>query len=97
LHAVLLERGLTLGDEIGVDHKTVERWVADRQPYRKHRYIVATRLKKDESYLWPGALPRDRGVDFTRVYGVLPCSISASGAPHDGLTQLRRPGRINGQ
>jgi lambda repressor-like predicted transcriptional regulator len=63
LRAALLERGLTpavLGQEVGVDHKTVERWIAGRTPYRKHRYMVAARLGMDEAYLWPDALSRDQ-------------------------------------
>jgi transcriptional regulator with XRE-family HTH domain len=63
LRAALLERGLTpaaLGDELGVDHKTVERWLSGRVPYRRHRYAVASRLKLDEAYLWPGALSREQ-------------------------------------
>lgn len=63
LRAALLERGLTpavLGEELGVDHKTVERWVSGRVPYRRHRYAVAARLAVDEAYLWPDALSRDQ-------------------------------------
>jgi transcriptional regulator with XRE-family HTH domain len=63
LRAALLERGLTpstLGEQLGVDHKTVERWIAGRVPYRKHRYEVASRLGMDEAYLWPGALSREQ-------------------------------------
>src|ERR1017187_6356851 len=63
LRAALLERGLTpstLGERLGVDHKTVERWIAGRVPYRKHRYEVASRLGMDEAYLWPGALSREQ-------------------------------------
>ena len=63
LRAALLERGITpadLGEELGVDHKTVERWVAGRTPYRKHRYGVAARLGVDEAYLWPDALSHDQ-------------------------------------
>jgi transcriptional regulator with XRE-family HTH domain len=59
LRAALLERGLTpakLSDELGVDHKTVERWVGGRLPYRRHRYALAARLGVDEVYLWPDAL-----------------------------------------
>ena len=62
LRAALLERGLTpvvLGDELGVDHKTVERWIGGRVPYRKYRYAVASRLGVDEVYLWPDALARE--------------------------------------
>ena len=63
LRATLLERGITpaaLGDELGVDHKTVERWIAGRLPYRRHRYAVAARLGVDEAYLWPDALSREQ-------------------------------------
>ena len=62
LRAALLERGITpaaLGEELGVDHKTVERWISGRVPYRRHRYAVASRLRVDEVYLWPDALPRE--------------------------------------
>lgn len=63
LRTALLEHGLTpqsLGERLGVDHKTVERWVAGRMPYRRHRYAVASELGKDEAYLWPGALSREQ-------------------------------------
>ena len=63
LRATLLERGLTpatLGDEVGVDPKTVERWISGRVPYRKHRFAVASRLGVDEKYLWPGALSKEQ-------------------------------------
>src|SRR5258707_884047 len=63
LRVVLLEHGLTpamLGDRLGVDHKTVERWIAGRIPYRKYRYAVAAQLMVDESYLWPDALSREQ-------------------------------------
>jgi hypothetical protein len=63
LRVALLEHGLTpamLGDWLGVDHKTVERWIAGRLPYRKYRYAVAAQLMVDESYLWPDALSREQ-------------------------------------
>ncbi|WP_067829688.1 helix-turn-helix domain-containing protein [Actinomadura kijaniata] len=63
LRAALLERGLTvatLAEHIGVDQKTVERWITkDRTPYRRHRFAVASRLGVDETYLWPQALTSD--------------------------------------
>jgi transcriptional regulator with XRE-family HTH domain len=77
LRAALLERGLTparLGDEIGVDHKTVERWVSGRVPYRRHRYAVAAQLKMDEAYLWPDALSADQvaAASDSEVVGIFP-------------------------
>jgi len=62
LRAALLERGITpaaIGGELGVDQKTVERWINGRIPYRRHRYALATRLGVDEVYLWPDALSAD--------------------------------------
>src|SRR5690349_24605211 len=64
LRAALLQRGVTpadLAEQIGVDPKSVERWITqDRVPYRKHRYKVAALLGTDESSLWPGALSREQ-------------------------------------
>jgi lambda repressor-like predicted transcriptional regulator len=64
LRAALLEHGLTpaaLGEEVGVDPKTVERWVTlGRLPYRRTRYVVASRLGVDEAYLWPDALSKEQ-------------------------------------
>ena len=62
LRAALLEHGITpatIGGELGVDHKTVERWLAGRLPYRKYRYALAARLGLDEVYLWPDGLPNE--------------------------------------
>jgi transcriptional regulator with XRE-family HTH domain len=45
LRAALLERGLTptkLGEELGINTKTIERWINGRLPYR--RYAVAAQL-----------------------------------------------------
>src|SRR3954453_8742990 len=63
LRGALLQRGVTpdeLADAVGVDRKTIERWVAGRVPYRRHRYQVASRLGMDETYLWPGALAAEQ-------------------------------------
>jgi hypothetical protein len=64
LREALLQRGISVGElaaEVGVDRKTVERWITrdDRMPYRKYRYAVAARLGLDENYLWPEAITRD--------------------------------------
>jgi transcriptional regulator with XRE-family HTH domain len=63
LRAALLQRSMTpdaIADRIGVDRKTVERWISGRTPYRRHRYAMASTLGLDEGYLWPEALSREQ-------------------------------------
>src|SRR5215207_5883651 len=64
LRVALFEHGLTpsvLAESLGVDAKTVERWITQgRAPYRKHRLKVAGLLGVDEAILWPGALSPDQ-------------------------------------
>lgn len=41
-------------DAVGVDHKTVERWITkDRTPHRRTAIAAASLLKEDPAYLWP--------------------------------------------
>jgi transcriptional regulator with XRE-family HTH domain len=77
LRAALLQQGLTiatLAESIGVDEKTVERWITqDRVPYRRHRYAAASRLGTDETYLWPDALTQEQvtsasGSELVTIY-----------------------------
>jgi transcriptional regulator with XRE-family HTH domain len=63
LRTALLQRGVTpveLAETVGVDPKTIERWIGGRIPYRRHRHQVAVRLGVDETYLWPGALAAEQ-------------------------------------
>ena len=64
LRAAIAEAGLTsesLGEALSVDPKTIDRWVGiGRIPHRRSRQATATRLGKDEHYLWPGALSESR-------------------------------------
>ncbi|MBO0609351.1 XRE family transcriptional regulator [Myceligenerans salitolerans] len=57
LRAAMTDKGLTiqqLGEEVGVDPKTVERWITkDRTPHRTHRMKTAAVLGKTDVYLWP--------------------------------------------
>ena len=90
LRAALLQRGITpalLGEELGVDHKTVERWIAGRIPYRKFRFAVAARLKVDEAYLWPGALSKEQvaAASESEILAVYP---HRSQVPRDTWEQL---------
>ncbi|MCA1228642.1 DUF5919 domain-containing protein [Saccharopolyspora sp. 6M] len=46
-----------LADAVGVDPKTVSRWISGgRAPYPKHRYRAAAALQRSEQYLWPNAV-----------------------------------------
>jgi transcriptional regulator with XRE-family HTH domain len=38
---------------LGVDPKTVQRWLAGRVPHPRHRWAVADLLQRDERELWP--------------------------------------------
>jgi transcriptional regulator with XRE-family HTH domain len=92
LRAALLERGLTptaLGDHLGVDHKTVERWISGRTPYRRHRYAVAAKLGVDEVYLWPNALTREQvaAASDEELLAIYP---HRSDVPRDAWQQLFR-------
>ena len=64
LRDALMSAGQTTGtaaEHIGVDAKTVERWLTqDRVPYPRHRGSLAALLGRSESYLWPGAVPAQR-------------------------------------
>lgn len=42
-----------LADTVGVDIKTVERWLTGRIPYARHRRAVARALNSTEHELWP--------------------------------------------
>lgn len=64
LRDTMLRNGITptaVAEHIGVDPKTVERWITqDRLPYPKHRHAIAAMMKETESYLWPGAYSAER-------------------------------------
>jgi hypothetical protein len=55
---------LTIPDvaaQVGVDPKTVERWITlGRVPHRSHRWATASLLGTDEAYLWPEVMDDTR-------------------------------------
>jgi hypothetical protein len=55
---------LTIPDvaaHVGVDPKTVERWISlGRVPHRSHRWATASLLGTDEAYLWPEVMDDTR-------------------------------------
>ena len=64
LRDALATAGLTTIDAaeaVGVDAKTVERWMTQaRTPYARHRGKLAALVGLSESYLWPTAVPPER-------------------------------------
>jgi hypothetical protein len=65
----LLRRGLAPADvaaKIGVDYKTVERWITKgRTPYAKHRHTIAALVHESENYLWPDAIAPERVAEIS--------------------------------
>jgi transcriptional regulator with XRE-family HTH domain len=58
LRAAVVSSGLGIdgvANRLGVDRKTIERWIAGRVPYRRHQYALAAVLSLDVAYLWPDA------------------------------------------
>jgi len=64
LRDALGHAGVTYVDaatHIGVDPKTVQRWVtADRVPYPRHRNALCALVEESEAYLWPDAFTNER-------------------------------------
>ena len=55
-----------IASELGVDPKTVERWVTQsRLPYPRHRNRLAAVLRETESYLWPRSVSEDRQAELS--------------------------------
>jgi transcriptional regulator with XRE-family HTH domain len=68
LRHALQEAGLDVDDvarAAGVSHRTVERWVAGRPPYPRHRHAIARLVNRDEAYLWPGVASHDPAASAT--------------------------------
>ena len=43
-----------LARDVGVDPKTVQRWLAGRVPHPRHRWKICDLLAQSEQHLWPG-------------------------------------------
>jgi hypothetical protein len=53
---------------VGVDVKTVERWISKgRVPYRAHRTATAALLRTTEAFLWPEVLDDPRATSTSRA------------------------------
>jgi transcriptional regulator with XRE-family HTH domain len=56
LRAAIHQAGFSaegIAEQLGVDRKTVWRWIAGQVPYKKHQHAVAGALGVDPGYLWP--------------------------------------------
>ena len=65
----------SVAERIGVDPKTVERWVLlERLPHRAHRRAAADLLEQDEAFLWPALLndPQTQAASESEVLRVYP-------------------------
>ncbi|MFI7522987.1 XRE family transcriptional regulator [Micromonospora globbae] len=64
LRDAILRNGMTpaaIAEKIGVDPKTVERWITqERTPYPRHRHAIAALVRESESYLWPNAVTPEK-------------------------------------
>ncbi|WP_224402153.1 DUF5919 domain-containing protein [Pseudonocardia sp. ICBG1034] len=92
--------GLTtekVADHIGVDPKSVERWITrDRTPYPKNRHGIAALLRESEAYLWPSAVSDAKATEASgsEVVQVYP---SRSAIPRDLWDRLldQATGRVD--
>ncbi|MCF4123222.1 helix-turn-helix domain-containing protein [Antribacter sp. KLBMP9083] len=71
LRAAMTDKGMSiqqLGEEVGVDPKTVERWITkDRMPHQTHRMKTASVLGKTVVYLWPSTESDPRSQSAARA------------------------------
>jgi transcriptional regulator with XRE-family HTH domain len=61
LHVAMSRTGMTpaaLAGKVGVDPKTVARWLGGRIPHPRHRSQVAQVLREDEDVIWSGLVKR---------------------------------------
>ena len=71
LRTAIIDSGLSvqdLGEQVGVDPKTVERWITkNRLPHRTHRMKTASVLAKTDVFLWPATESDPRTRSATRA------------------------------
>ncbi len=81
-------RTADVAERIGVDPKTVERWITKgRLPHRTHRVAVAQALGVDEAYIWPEVLA-EKVTQSASVAELLELHPSRAAVPHAVWQQL---------
>ena len=81
-------RPAELAERIGVDAKTVERWITKgRLPHRTHRVAVASALDVEEAYIWPEVIdsPATQSASVAELLALHP---TRAAIPHDTWAQL---------
>ncbi|WP_422774810.1 XRE family transcriptional regulator [Plantactinospora sp. WMMC1484] len=71
-----------LGQRIGVDIKTIDRWIGGRVPHRRNRLAVAAALGEEEAALWPTARP-DQAPGFASTGEVVSAYAHRAEVPTD--------------
>lgn len=106
LRSAIVESGMSLaefGDAVGVDPKTVERWITkDRVPHRAHRLKSAGVLGRTDVFLWPTTESDPRSLaaakaEFVDLYpnrGSVPSStwVELLDSAHDSIDLLAYAG-----
>ncbi|RZQ62257.1 helix-turn-helix domain-containing protein [Amycolatopsis suaedae] len=91
LRGCISASGLTIeavAARIGVNQKTVERWISTgRLPHRGHRWKAATLLGQDETYLWP-ELQKDPQVQLASQAEFVQLFPHRGAVPHDMWKKL---------
>ncbi|MEV0543912.1 helix-turn-helix domain-containing protein [Nocardia salmonicida] len=90
LETAMLRAGLNsvaLAATVGVDAKTVSRWMSGRIPHRRSRIAVADALGETEDSLWPQARP-DLAVGSPATSEVLAAYAHRADIPNDVWTGL---------
>src|SRR5262245_34308080 len=68
----MIAAGLGEGEiaaRLGVDPRTVRRWLEGRVPHGQHRWALAMLLRADDADLWPGRrAPWGRNAEVVAVY-----------------------------
>jgi hypothetical protein len=55
---------------VGVNHRTVQRWIAGRVPYPRYRRAIAKLVNSHESELWPGVASPGAGTSTSEIINV---------------------------
>ncbi|MEU3009332.1 hypothetical protein [Nocardia asteroides] len=90
LESAMLRAGLDsagLAATVGVDAKTVSRWLSGRVPHRRSRIAVAEALGETEDSLWPQARP-DMAAGSPATSEVLAAYAHRADIPNDVWTGL---------